>query len=99
MPSGDGEERLAPGTAVTVTLRLPERAPGVLVPRAALEGDPYAPGTREGRVKVMENGRASWRTVQVGGLRGDQVEILNGLSAGETVALLREGSRGPGEKP
>jgi membrane fusion protein (multidrug efflux system) len=88
VPSGNGAERLSPGMSVTVQLSLPAASAAVLVPRAALDGDPYAPGTREGRVKVIEDGLASWRTVQVGALRGDRVEILDGLRPGETVALL-----------
>lgn len=66
-------------------------SPALLVPASAL--------TRFGqmeRVFVVADGRASLRLVQAGRARGDQLEILAGLRAGETVILdppaaLRDG--------
>lgn len=48
------------------------------------------------RVFIVENGRATLRLVKTGATRGDQIEILAGLDAGETVIVspppsLREG--------
>ena len=47
---------------------------------------------------VIENGTAKLKTVTAGRILGDKVEILNGLSEGETVIItgqinLQDGSK------
>ena len=65
----------------------------VLVPAEALTQDG---GTA--RVWVVSEGKVSSRTVDAGMARGDQIEIRNGLSGGESVVLappagLKDGAR------
>jgi RND family efflux transporter MFP subunit len=76
------------GAAAAVTA--PRR---VMVPSAAI-----VQGSDGARVWVVENGRASARTVQAGNVRGDQTEIRGGLSGGENVILgaplgIKDGAR------
>ena len=87
VPGGGGKGPLSPGTAVTILLSLPATSAGVLIPRAALDGEEDRPGAHDARVRVLENGRGTWRRVRVGRDRGDRVEILNGLRPGERVVL------------
>lgn len=65
----------------------------VLVPGAAI-----GQGSDGARVWVVENGRVTARTVDVGVARGDQVEIRKGLNGGESIVLnapagLKDGAR------
>ena len=65
----------------------------VLVPSAAV-----IQANGGARVWVVENGRASARSVEAGPARGDQTEIRSGLSGGESVILaapagMRDGAR------
>ena len=65
----------------------------VLVPASAV-----GQGGNGARVWVVEEGRVSSRTVDVGPTRGDQMEIRRGLEGGESVVLgapagLKDGAR------
>jgi RND family efflux transporter MFP subunit len=84
----EGAGSLSPGTAVTIVLRLPAAQAGVLIPRSALGGHADAPNGGLARVEVLEDGNRSWRTIRVGGVRGDSVEIVEGLRPGERVVLI-----------
>jgi len=55
----------------------------VLIPSAAI-----VQGAGGARVWVVEDGRATARTVEPGPTRGDQVEIRAGLAGGERVVLV-----------
>ena len=62
----------------------------LLIPRQAIQ--------RVGQltmVMVVRDGQVTRRTVQLGRLQGDQVEVLSGLQAGEQLWLpsTEEGSR------
>jgi RND family efflux transporter MFP subunit len=75
------------GTAAAIAVRR------VMVPSAALAQAADGP-----KVWVVEQGKVSARSVDVGPVRGDQVEIRRGLSGGESVVLgppagLKEGAR------
>ena len=76
--------------AAAATPSAPRR---VLIPSAAI-----VQGADGARVWVVENGRATARTVEPGPARGEQVEIRSGLTGGERVVLavpvgMRVGTR------
>ena len=65
----------------------------VLVPGAAVSR-----GSDGARVWVIERGRVTSRPVEVGPVRGNQVEVRSGLVGGESIVLaapagLKEGAR------
>jgi RND family efflux transporter MFP subunit len=81
----------AKGTIVTG-----ERKDVLRVPRIAMLT--WDPMVRTGAVFVVADGRARRRTVTTGGAAADDIEIVQGLSAGDTVITrggfnLREGDR------
>ena len=66
------------------------------------EGDPFAPneqGKRElAPIFVLSDGALEFRKVRIGGLQGNEVQVLEGLEAGEQVvtagvAFLRDGMK------
>jgi RND family efflux transporter MFP subunit len=81
---------LIPGTLATVEIQVASRENTITVPRVAV---------RDGHVWVAgEDGRATWRPVQIGVQTHDRAEIISGMTAGERVvvdggALLSEGAR------
>ena len=88
-------ETLRPGTFVDVTVATSAPQPTVLVPLAAVR---RSPNGQHVFVLVEEDGklRARMRTVTTGAVVGDDIAILDGLTAGEVVAAsgsfkLREG--------
>lgn len=72
--------RLKPGMFMTVNLIMDERPDAVLVPESAIMvvGDNHF-------AYVAENGRAERRSLRLGLRAGGQVEVLEGIAAGETV--------------
>jgi RND family efflux transporter MFP subunit len=83
-PNPDG--RLKPGLFVTALLRQPDSAPGLMVPRSAVE---TVSGTS--RVYVVKDGRAEERIVTLGETVDNTVELTSGVSAGEEVASEPKG--------
>jgi RND family efflux transporter MFP subunit len=79
VPNPKGE--LKPGFFATARIEQPDKAPGVLVPAAAVQ---TTSGTS--RVYVVSGDRAEERIVTTGQTVGDLVEITKGLKAGERVA-------------
>jgi len=77
-----GVQGLAPGMFVKVGLVVGE-SERLLVPRAAV----VERSEMRGVYVVADDGRVSLRQVRLGHVRGDQIEILAGLAAGERVAL------------
>lgn len=75
-------EGLAPGMFVKVGLVVGEDD-RLLVPRSAV----VERSEMRGVYVVADDGRVSLRQVRLGHARGDQIEILAGLAAGERVAL------------
>jgi HlyD family secretion protein len=67
----------APGPASSAAAR-----PALAVPRAAIRADQGQP-----IVFVVVGDRVERRAVRVGGAKGDNVEILSGLAAGERVVI------------
>jgi RND family efflux transporter MFP subunit len=79
VPNPKGE--LKPGFFATARIEQPTKAPGLLVPAAAVQ---TSGGTS--RVFVVTGDRAEERIVTTGQTVGDRVEITKGLKAGERVA-------------
>ncbi len=85
--------QLAAGMFANVRLVIGERV-ALTVPIDALQ---RMPGTGQPYVFVVETGKAVLRNVTVGQTRGNLVEVIRGLTAGEAVVVkgyhrLREGS-------
>jgi RND family efflux transporter MFP subunit len=78
VPNGSG--RLKPGFFATARIEQAAAAPGILVPATAVR---TVAGTA--RVFVLAGDRVEERIVMVGQVVGDQVEITDGLKAGERV--------------
>ena len=95
-------EELLPGMFAEVEVQLPTMESVVTLPQSTITYSPYgdsvfvvseATGDDGGKSLVVEN-----RFVQTGETRGDQVAIVSGVSAGETVVTagqikLRNGAR------
>jgi hypothetical protein len=77
-----GVRGLAPGMFAKVGLVVGE-AERMLVPRSAV----VQRSEMRGVYVVAPDGRVSLRQVRLGHARGDEVEVLAGLAAGERVAL------------
>jgi RND family efflux transporter MFP subunit len=84
---------LSPGLYCTVELHIPRKAPSLIVPADAVVAD------RNGlHVAVLKDGTVHLQTVQVARDFGTEVEVRDGLEAGDTVVLnpmvdLADGSR------
>jgi RND family efflux transporter MFP subunit len=91
VPNPDGA--LSPGMYVTIELHIPRKTPAVIVPADALVFN--ADGTQ---VAVVDNGTAHFRKVTVARDFGTQVEVRDGIKAGDEVILkpavtLADGSK------
>jgi RND family efflux transporter MFP subunit len=91
VPNPDGA--LSPGMYVTIELHIPRKTPAFMVPADALvfNGDGM-------QVAVVDNGIAHFRKVTVARDFGTQVEVRDGINAGDEVILkpavtLAEGSK------
>jgi HlyD family secretion protein len=95
---GEGEladpDRLLPLNAgVSVEVVVGDRKDALVVPRGALQRD----GDQR-YVLVVRNGRAERRRVEVGLIGLSEVEVLEGLTAGEEVILLGATPIAPGQR-
>jgi multidrug efflux system membrane fusion protein len=72
---------LKPGLFATARIEQPKRTPGVVVPAAAVQTSGGS-----SRVFVVTGDHVEERVVTVGQTLGAEVEISNGLKAGERVA-------------
>ncbi|HEY7171722.1 MAG TPA: efflux RND transporter periplasmic adaptor subunit [Vicinamibacterales bacterium] len=84
---------LKPGLFATARIEQPQRTPGVVVPAAAVQ---TAGGTS--RLFVVTGDRVEERVVTVGQTLGADVEITNGLKAGERVATRNVNKLSDGAK-
>lgn len=96
------DEQLLPGMFAEVEIQLPEKRTVVTLPQATITYSPYGDSVYVLREARGEDGAmvltAENRFVQTGETRGDQVAILSGVEAGETVVTagqikLRNGAR------
>lgn len=73
---------LKPGMFVTAEVELPATTPSLMVPSAAIQSS-----AGFSHVFVVRGDRVQQRLITPGAVVGDRTEVLNGLVAGETVAL------------
>ncbi len=73
-------ERLVPGSFANVALSFNSRDNALMIPTQAL-----IPQARDKRVILLKDGKAKYVTVVTGFRSNDVVEILSGLSIGDTV--------------
>jgi RND family efflux transporter MFP subunit len=91
VPNPDGA--LSPGIYCTVELHIPRRTPSLVVPADAVVFD------QDGlHVAVVENGKAHMRKISIARDFGKEVEVREGVKAGDQVILnpminLAEGSK------
>jgi RND family efflux transporter MFP subunit len=91
VPNPDGA--LSPGLYLTVELHIPRKTPSVIVPADALVFN-----SRGLQAVVIENGIARFRKVTVARDLGTEVELRDGIQAGDEVILrpminLADGSK------
>jgi membrane fusion protein, multidrug efflux system len=91
--SGAEHLGLKPGYSVRVSLQLDERDNALVIPTRAVVG---AAGSQS--VYIIRDGRAERRRVRVGLDQDGQMEVFEGLAAGDTIittgnALLRDGAQ------
>jgi membrane fusion protein, multidrug efflux system len=73
-------KELKAGMYGSAKFNLPEQTPLMLIPRPAFTG-----GVNSNQIFVLENGKARVRKVVAGRTFGNQVEIREGITKGETV--------------
>ncbi|MDY0082017.1 MAG: efflux RND transporter periplasmic adaptor subunit [Ignavibacteriaceae bacterium] len=78
----DHKKQLKSGMFVTVLFNSKDQKNGILIPRNAISGSIQA-----ANVFVVVNGTAKKRGVIIGEMVGDQVEVLQGLNAGENIVV------------
>jgi RND family efflux transporter MFP subunit len=78
----NGENKLKPGQFATARITQSKAKPTVMIPTVAVktEGD-------TSKVFVIKDGRATERTVKLGVLEGDQIEVQQGVAEGEMVVV------------
>jgi hypothetical protein len=91
VPNGDGE--LKSGQIVTVHMERRTIPDAILIPLGAVISLEIGY-----RVFVVENGQAQPRDVKLGVLKGRDVQIVSGLSAGDDVIVRGHYYVGPGQK-
>lgn len=74
---------LRPGQFVRIAIELERIPDAILLPKSAVESD-----QKRTSVYVVANGIASRRDVVLGAEQGDQVQVLQGVSAGTEVVTL-----------
>lgn len=79
---GNAEGRLLAGSAVDVSLTLPNVAQAVLIPANAL-----IVSSKGTQVAKLEAGQVKLTTVRLGRDLGKQIEVIEGLKLGDQVAL------------
>jgi multidrug efflux pump subunit AcrA (membrane-fusion protein) len=91
----NGDNALRSGMFATVSINREGGTKAVFVPKTAVHHDQ---ATQSYRVFVIQDGVAKLRVVQIGVEENDQIQIMTGVEAGETVATssladLYEGAR------
>ena len=93
---GNSDGRLRPGMFAEIGVALPERRNVLLVPQSAISFSPF--GNSVYIVEAAESGSVVRNTyVNVGETRGDLIEVMDGLEAGQQIVTsgqlkLRDGA-------
>jgi len=99
---GNPDGRLRPGMFVDVSVELPEEEDVITLPQTAITYNPYGNSVFLVNETQTEDGKTELtverKFVRTGATRGDQVQILKGISEGDRVVTsgqlkLRNGSR------
>jgi len=72
---------LKPGQFATVRIAQTQPKPAVMIPKTAVKAE-----GETNSIFVIKDGRAEQRTVKIGILEGDLIEIQQGVQEGESVA-------------
>jgi membrane fusion protein (multidrug efflux system) len=80
----NADNTLKPGMFATTRVLLPGGVEGLFVPTSAVIRDKT---TDSHQIWAIQNGKARLRIVTVGDADANQVRILSGLSASETIAV------------
>ncbi len=92
----DPQGRLKPGMLAAVSVAVANKPDALLVPRAALAASTN-PNTQATVVTIDPTGHVVHTPVRVGITSDEQVEITNGLSAGQVVVIGNSGGLTDGE--
>lgn len=76
------QQTLLAGAFAEVRIPLAANANALMIPTQAI-----IPTTREKKVAVVKNGKATLQTVELGDRGNDKVQIIKGLSTGDTIIL------------
>lgn len=87
VPDPGREGSLRPGAAVSISLNLPPDRGEILVPRSAFGADFHPSPGKPARIEVLAKEGKDFRTVIVGSLHGNRIEIMEGLKSGERIIL------------
>lgn len=87
------KRQLRSGMYVTVYFDMTSERKSIFIPRSAIVG-----GVKTASVYVVKNSVAEKRDVAVGDIKGNKVEIVNGLQAGDSIVVsglinISEGSK------
>ena len=91
-----GNTTLIPGTAVSVLRPHVNASTGYWIPRAAFAVSEDLQRGTSAVLLVVENGRCAARTVWLGALASDQVEVRSGLMTGDQIVLTSSAGLKPG---
>ena len=78
----ESKDGLRPGMYVSVTFGSSEETHGILIPRRAIIGS-----VKDAHVYLVEEGIAREQAITVGGLIGDQIEVIDGLKSGDCIIV------------
>ncbi|HSG47484.1 MAG TPA: efflux RND transporter periplasmic adaptor subunit [Longimicrobiales bacterium] len=87
-------EYLRPEMTVSVNVEAGRRAGAAVLPERAVQGL----GTGDPWVGIIRSGRLERQPVEVGLVAGDQIEILSGVAAGESVVLMEDAGDAVGRR-
>ena len=87
------DEELKPGTNVDVEIRSSAAEGALTIPKEALRRESTGTG-----VFILQGDKVSWRTVKTGISSVTRMQITDGISEGDAVALPSEGALRDGER-
>ena len=88
------EGTIKPGMFAKVTVPVKIHTDAIIISRTSLIGDA---DTKTQNVFVVENGVSQRRPVEIGLLRGAEVEVVSGITEGEAIVVAGQHSLKDGE--